>query len=148
MKSVRAAISCKTIAVMPPSALLASLRFPRNLARMTEQLARANHHVTSVAAACSGRCSDFLSSHAFVRHGVLHFPVSYMRGGTSTGVVVWGPHLRAFGQHRDEIIRKIMGVPDEGERKGNAQITGLGRGPSTSNKVFGINIACHTHHHC
>jgi 2-methylaconitate cis-trans-isomerase PrpF len=29
-----------------------------------------------------------------------------------------------------------MGVPDAGELKGNKQITGLGRGPATSNKVF------------
>ncbi len=58
-----------------------------------------------------------------------------MRGGTSTGIVLWAEHLRPFEQFRDVIIRKIMGVPDEGESKGNLQITGLGRGPSTSNKV-------------
>jgi 4-oxalomesaconate tautomerase len=34
-----------------------------------------------------------------------------------------------------------MGVPDEGELKGNRQITGLGRGPATSNKVFIIEPA-------
>ena len=77
----------------------------------------------------------FLAAPAFLRHGVLHFPVAHMRGGTSTGVVLWGPHLAPFGDLRDEIIRKIMGVPDAGEVKGNKQITGLGRGPSTSNKV-------------
>jgi 2-methylaconitate cis-trans-isomerase PrpF len=59
-----------------------------------------------------------------------------MRGGTSTGVVLWGSHLTPFGQWREEVIRKIMGVPDAGEIKGNKQITGLGRGPATSNKVF------------
>ena len=58
-----------------------------------------------------------------------------MRGGTSTGVVLWQPHLAPYAQHRDEIIRKIMGVPEVGEMKGNKQITGLGRGPSTNNKV-------------
>jgi len=67
---------------------------------------------------------------------MLYFPVSYMRGGTSTGVVLWGSHLTPFGQWREEVIRKIMGVPDAGEIKGNKQITGLGRGPATSNKVF------------
>jgi hypothetical protein len=77
----------------------------------------------------------FLAAPAFLRHGVLHFPVAHMRGGTSTGVVLWGPHLAPFGDLRDEIIRKIMGVPDAGEARGNKQITGLGRGPSTSNKV-------------
>lgn len=71
-----------------------------------------------------------------LRDGVLHFPVSYMRGGTSTGIILWGPHLTPLADFKEEIIRKIMGVPDEGELKGNKQITGLGRGPATSNKVF------------
>ncbi len=77
-----------------------------------------------------------VASHPFLQNDVLHVPVSYMRGGTSTGVVLWGPHLAPFGDLREEIIRKIMGVPDAGELKGNRQITGLGRGPATSNKVF------------
>lgn len=80
--------------------------------------------------------SDLLTGCPFLSDGVLHFPVSYMRGGTSTGVLLWGPHLAPFGALREEIIRKIMGVPDDGELKGNKQITGLGRGPATSNKVF------------
>lgn len=87
------------------------------------------HHTDMVA-------PDLLASRPRLVDGVLHFPVSYMRGGTSTGVVLWGPHLAPFGELREEIIRKIMGVPDSGERKGNKQITGLGRGPATSNKVF------------
>jgi 4-oxalomesaconate tautomerase len=78
----------------------------------------------------------FLAQTPFMRRGVFHFPVSYMRGGTSTGVIIWGPHLAPFAEVREEIIRKLMGVPDEGELKGNKQITGLGRGPATSNKVF------------
>ena len=78
----------------------------------------------------------FLTCQPYLQDGVLHMPVSYMRGGTSTGVVLWGPHLTPFGDLREEIIRKIMGVPDAGELKGNKQITGLGRGPATSNKVF------------
>jgi 4-oxalomesaconate tautomerase len=82
-----------------------------------------------------------LTAQPYFEHGVLHFPVSYMRGGTSTGVVLWGPHLAPFAHTRDEIIRKIMGVPDQGERKGNKQITGLGRGPATSNKVFIVDPA-------
>jgi len=80
--------------------------------------------------------ATLLATSPFLQDGVLHFPVSYMRGGTSTGVVLWGPHLAPFGELREEIIRKIMGVPDTGELKGNKQITGLGRGPATSNKVF------------
>lgn len=80
--------------------------------------------------------STLLNSRSFLQDGVLHFPISYMRGGTSTGVVLWGPNLEPFGDLREEIIRKIMGVPDVGELKGNKQITGLGRGTATSNKVF------------
>ena len=80
--------------------------------------------------------ADFLDQTPFFRNGVFHFPVSYMRGGTSTGIIIWGPHLAPFAEVREEIIRKLMGVPDEGEWKGNKQITGLGRGPATSNKVF------------
>jgi 4-oxalomesaconate tautomerase len=85
--------------------------------------------------------SELLAASPFLRDGVLHFPVSYMRGGTSTGVVLWGPHLDPFGELKEEIIRKIMGVPDTGELKGNKQITGLGRGPATSNKVFIVDQA-------
>ena len=80
--------------------------------------------------------ATFLTRQPYLQDSVLHIPVSYMRGGTSTGVVLWGPHLTPFGDLREEIIRKIMGVPDTGELKGNKQTTGLGRGPATSNKVF------------
>ena len=80
--------------------------------------------------------ATLLNSRPFLQGGLLYFPVSYMRGGTSTGVVFWEPHLSPYGDLREEIIRKVMGVPDSGELKGNNQITGLGRGPATSNKVF------------
>ena len=69
-------------------------------------------------------------------NGVAHFPLFYMRGGTSTGVVLWEPHLPQALAPREELIRRIMGVPVTGETKGNKQINGLGRGPATSNKVF------------
>src|SRR3954451_12083740 len=67
---------------------------------------------------------------------VLELPVYHMRGGTSTGIVLWHDHLPAELALREEAIRAIMGVPATGEAKGNRQTTGLGRGPSTSNKVF------------
>jgi 4-oxalomesaconate tautomerase len=71
------------------------------------------------------------------RHsGVLEIPVHYMRGGTSTGVVVWEPLLPQDETLRAEILRHLMGVPQTGTERGNRQITGLGRGPATSNKVF------------
>lgn len=63
-------------------------------------------------------------------------PVHYMRGGTSTGVVIWEPLVPQQEHLRAELLRHLMGVPHTGEAPGNRQITGLGRGPATSNKVF------------
>jgi 4-oxalomesaconate tautomerase len=69
-------------------------------------------------------------------NGVLELPLYHMRGGTSTGIVLWHEHLPHEPALREEAIRWIMGVPAAGEVKANKQTTGLGRGPSTSNKVF------------
>jgi 4-oxalomesaconate tautomerase len=74
-----------------------------------------------------------------VVNGVLELPVYHMRGGTSTGIVLWDEHLPADHALREEAIRWIMGVPAAGEVKGNKQTTGLGRGVTTSNKVFIVN---------
>lgn len=74
-----------------------------------------------------------------VVNGVLELPVYHMRGGTSTGIVLWEGHLPAELPLREEAIRWIMGVPPRGEAKGNKQTTGLGRGVTTSNKVFIVN---------
>ena len=74
-----------------------------------------------------------------VVNGVLELPVYYMRGGTSTGIVLWEGHLPADLALREEAIRWIMGVPPAGEVKANKQTTGLGRGVTTSNKVFIVN---------
>jgi len=65
-----------------------------------------------------------------------HMPVYHMRGGTSTGIVLWEGHLPKDLALREELIRHLMGVPLTGQASGNRQITGLGRGPATSNKVF------------
>ncbi|MCI8211181.1 PrpF protein [Pseudomonas sp. S25] len=75
-----------------------------------------------------------LRSH--LRCGVVELPVHYMRGGTSTGVVIWEPLLPRDEELRAEVLRHLMGVPLSGDQPGNRQITGLGRGPATSNKVF------------
>ena len=72
-------------------------------------------------------------------NGVVELPVYVMRGGTSTGIVLWEGHLPTALALREEAIRWIMGVPQAGEVKGNKQTTGLGRGPTTSNKVFIVN---------
>jgi len=73
--------------------------------------------------------------------GVLEIPVYHMRGGTSTGIVLYEPHLPEDAALREEIIRHIMGVPLEGEVGKNSQITGLGRGIPQSCKVFIVNHA-------
>jgi 2-methylaconitate cis-trans-isomerase PrpF len=81
------------------------------------------------------------SPHQFsprLRNGVLEFPVHHLRGGTSTGLVLWErwapPSLPQ--SLREELLRHLMGVPLAGHHDGNRQITGLGRGSPTSNKVF------------
>ncbi|MDD9927692.1 MAG: hypothetical protein OXR03_17855 [Rhodospirillaceae bacterium] len=68
--------------------------------------------------------------------GVLEIPVYHMRGGTSTGILLYEPHLPSDLALREELIRHVMGVPQEGEVDRNAQITGLGRGIPQSCKVF------------
>src|SRR3954466_6395743 len=78
-----------------------------------------------------------------ILNGVLEIPVYYMRGGTSTGIVLWNEHLPAELALREEAIRWVMGVPTSGEVEGNRQTTGLGRGPSTSNKVFIVERSPH-----
>jgi 4-oxalomesaconate tautomerase len=71
-----------------------------------------------------------------VSNGLLEVPVEHVRGGTSTGILLHDSHLPAALPLREELIRRIMGVPLEGTTAGNRQITGLGRGVATSNKVF------------
>ena len=71
-----------------------------------------------------------------MRDGTLEYPVHQMRGGTSTGLVLSERLVPGPLALREELLRHLMGVPLEGDRAGNRQITGLGRGPATSNKVF------------
>jgi 2-methylaconitate cis-trans-isomerase PrpF len=66
----------------------------------------------------------------------MEFPVHHVRGGTSTGLVIaecWAPREQSL---REELLRHLMGLPLEGTRPGNRQITGLGRIVPTGNKVF------------
>jgi 4-oxalomesaconate tautomerase len=70
------------------------------------------------------------------RHGLWEVPVHHMRGGTSTGLVIWDRAAPADLAAREELLRHLMGVPLGDEVPSNRQITGLGRGPATSNKVF------------
>lgn len=71
-----------------------------------------------------------------IRGGVVEFPVHHMRGGTSTGLVIAERYVPEEPALREELLRHLMGVPLAGDSPGNRQITGLGRGPATSNKVF------------
>src|SRR5580700_9189145 len=71
-----------------------------------------------------------------LRDGCVEFPVHHVRGGTSTGLVIsehWAPREQPL---REELLRHLMGLPLEGTRAGNKQITGLGRIVPTGNKVF------------
>lgn len=78
-----------------------------------------------------------------LRQGEWEFPVYHMRGGTSTGLVIWSPAAPRAPALREELLRHLMGVPAEGDTcPGNRQITGLGRGPATSNKVFFVDTEC------
>jgi 2-methylaconitate cis-trans-isomerase PrpF len=70
------------------------------------------------------------------RSGVFELPVHHMRGGTSTGLVLWERYCPQSIVLREELLRHLQGVPLTGRHPGNRQITGLGRGPATSNKVF------------
>jgi 4-oxalomesaconate tautomerase len=72
--------------------------------------------------------------------GTIEFPVLHVRGGTSTGLVIsehWAPREREL---REELLRHLMGLPLEGTRAGNKQITGLGRIVPTGNKVFFVRL--------
>ncbi|WP_026432416.1 PrpF domain-containing protein [Paracidovorax oryzae] len=71
-----------------------------------------------------------------IRNNTWEFPVHHMRGGTSTGLVIWNAIAPDEQALREELLRHLMGVPLEGEQPGNKQTTGLGRGSATSNKVF------------
>ncbi len=71
-----------------------------------------------------------------VRNGVVEFPVHHVRGGTSTGLVIWERFAPSETALREELLRHLMGVPLTGTRPGNKQLTGLGRVAPTGNKVF------------
>lgn len=71
-----------------------------------------------------------------VRHGIIEFPVHHVRGGTSTGLVIWERFAPNELPLREELLRHLMGVPLAGTRVGNKQLTGLGRVVPTGNKVF------------
>ena len=70
--------------------------------------------------------------------GTLEIPVYHVRGGTSTGAVFYKNHLPEPRHLAEEVLRRVMGVPEPTTSTGGggAQLTGLGRDKTTSNKVF------------
>lgn len=80
-----------------------------------------------------------------VRCGVPEYPLHHLRGGTSTGLVLHAASVPAEPPLRDELLQHLMGVPLDGEAPlpGNRQVTGLGRGTPTSNKVFLVDVEQH-----
>ena len=69
-------------------------------------------------------------------NGTWEFPVLHVRGGTSTGLIIWDRIAPKDLELREELLRHLMGLPLQGATTDSKQITGLGRGPATSNKVF------------
>jgi len=70
------------------------------------------------------------------RFGTWEFPVVHVRGGTSTGLIIWDRAAPQQLELREELLRHLMGLPLDGTSADTKQITGLGRGYPTSNKVF------------
>jgi len=68
--------------------------------------------------------------------GLWEFPVLHVRGGTSTGLIIWDRAAPKQIELREELLRHLMGLPLTGSTGDSKQITGLGRGYATSNKVF------------
>ncbi|HWE78494.1 MAG TPA: PrpF domain-containing protein, partial [Pseudolabrys sp.] len=77
------------------------------------------------------------------RFGTWEFPVMHARGGTSTGLVIWDRVAPQELRLREELLRHLMGLPLEGTTNDAKQITGLGRGYPTSNKVFFAELRHH-----
>lgn len=63
-------------------------------------------------------------------------PVLHVRGGTSTGLIIAEEDAPTGLELREELLRRLMGVPLKGVKPGNTQVSGLGRIVPTSNKVF------------
>src|SRR6185312_4898320 len=57
-------------------------------------------------------------------------------GGTSTGLIIWDRAAPRQLDLREELLRHLMGLPLTGSTSDSKQITGLGRGYATSDKVF------------
>ena len=67
-----------------------------------------------------------------------------MRGGTSTGLIIWDRIVPKQLALREELLRHLMGLPLQGNLPDTKQITGLGRGYPTSNKVFFADMTVNT----
>lgn len=50
--------------------------------------------------------------------------------------MIWGLLPPSDERLRNELIRHLMGVHQPGQAPGNRQVSALGRGPATGQKVF------------
>ncbi|ATZ11319.1 PrpF domain-containing protein [Erwinia amylovora] len=68
-------------------------------------------------------------------------PLYYVRGGTSSGVVILKENLPEEKEEINKVMRRIFGAPRmESQKPDPFQTEGIGKGKSTSNKAFIIDI--------
>ncbi|ADP12271.1 Uncharacterized protein ybhH [Erwinia sp. Ejp617] len=68
-------------------------------------------------------------------------PLYYVRGGTSSGVVILKENLPEEKEEINKVMRCILGTPrKESQKPDPYQTEGIGKGKSTSNKAFIIDI--------
>lgn len=72
---------------------------------------------------------------------ILKIPCTYMRGGTSKGLVVKEEHLPEAGVLRDKILLRIFGSPDK------RQTDGIGGGTSLTSKLCIVGAPTHPDAH-
>ncbi len=99
---------------------------------------RVINYSAPIASSGSAANADALAAGRLPRFndGTWEFPVLHVRGGTSTGLVIWDRAAPKELELREELLRHLMGLPLSGTSADAKQITGLGRGYPTSNKVF------------
>src|SRR5215470_7036176 len=78
------------------------------------------------------------------RFDTWEFPTVHARGGTSTGLLIWDRVAPQELELREELLRHLMGLPHDGTSSDTKQITGMGRGYPTSNKVFFADVRRNT----
>ncbi|VCU71274.1 hypothetical protein PIGHUM_03355 [Pigmentiphaga humi] len=70
------------------------------------------------------------------RHGVPEFPVHHVRGGTSTGLIVWDALAPSDPPLKEELLRLLLGTPKRRSAPGERPYTVPEHGLSAGNQVF------------